>query len=295
MRKSIKYSASLIVIILSIITSFVAYAEETTTTDTKPIACTMDAKSCPDGSFVGRVGPKCEFAQCPSSINNLNRKNEINTVRNELQAKKDAYNNKMKQLVEQTKIKREEFKKELDLKKEESKNKIEEIKTTLKEKFAKIKDEKKKVSAEKIVGSINDLNVKRTNELTDKLNQIDNVLLSVNSRISKVENKILDIATLSTKQSAVTDSIAAAKLAILTQASKKYTVVTIISDEAALKVEMKKLRDTFNSDIKAVNEKVKLAHVALRDLVTNISKIPNVNEDEISNKVETDTNTTNTN
>ena len=30
-----------------------------------PIACTMDAKVCPDGSAVGRTGPNCEFAPCP--------------------------------------------------------------------------------------------------------------------------------------------------------------------------------------------------------------------------------------
>jgi plastocyanin len=29
-------------------------------------ACTMDAKLCPDGSYVGRTGPNCEFAACPS-------------------------------------------------------------------------------------------------------------------------------------------------------------------------------------------------------------------------------------
>lgn len=29
------------------------------------VFCTMDAKQCPDGSFVGRVGPNCEFAPCP--------------------------------------------------------------------------------------------------------------------------------------------------------------------------------------------------------------------------------------
>ncbi len=29
-------------------------------------ACTMEAKLCPDGSSVGRVGPNCEFAPCPS-------------------------------------------------------------------------------------------------------------------------------------------------------------------------------------------------------------------------------------
>lgn len=31
------------------------------------VACTMEAKQCPDGSYVGRQGPKCEFAACPTS------------------------------------------------------------------------------------------------------------------------------------------------------------------------------------------------------------------------------------
>ena len=30
-------------------------------------ACTQDAKLCPDGSYVGRTGPNCEFTACPSS------------------------------------------------------------------------------------------------------------------------------------------------------------------------------------------------------------------------------------
>lgn len=29
-------------------------------------ACTLEAKLCPDGSAVGRTGPNCEFAPCPS-------------------------------------------------------------------------------------------------------------------------------------------------------------------------------------------------------------------------------------
>ncbi len=31
----------------------------------EPVACTMEAKLCPDGSAVGRSGPNCEFAACP--------------------------------------------------------------------------------------------------------------------------------------------------------------------------------------------------------------------------------------
>jgi putative hemolysin len=37
-----------------------------TTTPPEPIACTMDAKICPDGTAVGRIPPDCEFAPCPN-------------------------------------------------------------------------------------------------------------------------------------------------------------------------------------------------------------------------------------
>ncbi len=33
------------------------------------VVCTMEAKLCPDGSSVGRSGPKCEFASCPEASN----------------------------------------------------------------------------------------------------------------------------------------------------------------------------------------------------------------------------------
>lgn len=48
----------------------------TPTPDTSPIpsaspsgeqvACAQDAKLCPDGSYVSREGPNCEFAACPN-------------------------------------------------------------------------------------------------------------------------------------------------------------------------------------------------------------------------------------
>jgi len=35
--------------------------------DEEPVACTMDAKLCPDGSYVARIPPKCDFASCPET------------------------------------------------------------------------------------------------------------------------------------------------------------------------------------------------------------------------------------
>src|SRR3989338_11359344 len=36
---------------------------QTENTDRK-IFCTQEAKQCPDGSYVGRTGPNCEFTEC---------------------------------------------------------------------------------------------------------------------------------------------------------------------------------------------------------------------------------------
>lgn len=34
---------------------------------TDGVMCPADARECPDGSYVGRVGPRCDFAQCPDT------------------------------------------------------------------------------------------------------------------------------------------------------------------------------------------------------------------------------------
>lgn len=34
----------------------------------EPVYCTQEVKQCPDGSYVGRSGPKCEFAPCPNEL-----------------------------------------------------------------------------------------------------------------------------------------------------------------------------------------------------------------------------------
>ncbi|MFA6269236.1 MAG: hypothetical protein WCW13_02255 [archaeon] len=36
-----------------------------TFTPANQVACTMEAKVCPDGSYVGRTAPLCEFTPCP--------------------------------------------------------------------------------------------------------------------------------------------------------------------------------------------------------------------------------------
>ncbi len=55
------------VVVLAVILAIViTISEKRSAPEEVPVACTMDAKMCPDGSAVGRVGPQCEFAECPS-------------------------------------------------------------------------------------------------------------------------------------------------------------------------------------------------------------------------------------
>ncbi len=35
--------------------------------------CTMEVLTCPDGSFVGRQGPNCEFAPCPTILDSIEK------------------------------------------------------------------------------------------------------------------------------------------------------------------------------------------------------------------------------
>ena len=48
----------------------------------KPIACTADAKQCSDGSYVSRIPPKCEFAECPVVTSSCAKEGESPTYFN---------------------------------------------------------------------------------------------------------------------------------------------------------------------------------------------------------------------
>ncbi|MCX6784784.1 MAG: hypothetical protein NTV81_02505 [Candidatus Komeilibacteria bacterium] len=61
-----KHKKIIFIIILFLLLLGVAYFVFHQAQNNQPIACTMEAKICPDGSSVGRSGPKCEFTACPS-------------------------------------------------------------------------------------------------------------------------------------------------------------------------------------------------------------------------------------
>lgn len=59
--------AGIVLIILIGIGGFIYRNVQERTGGPAAIACTEEAKVCPDGSSVGRTGPACEFAPCPTA------------------------------------------------------------------------------------------------------------------------------------------------------------------------------------------------------------------------------------
>jgi hypothetical protein len=61
------FNRNLLITIIAIIIGISAGYFIATQKSAEPVACTMEAKLCPDGSAVGRVGLNCEFAECPGA------------------------------------------------------------------------------------------------------------------------------------------------------------------------------------------------------------------------------------
>lgn len=56
----------IILIIIAILATIMYFVSGRFQTQNQPIPCTLEARICPDGSAVGRSGPNCEFAPCPT-------------------------------------------------------------------------------------------------------------------------------------------------------------------------------------------------------------------------------------
>ena len=59
------------VLVFGVIARF-AIPERSDSSNTNMVACTDEAKLCPDGSYVGRTEPNCAFAECPTTNTNSN-------------------------------------------------------------------------------------------------------------------------------------------------------------------------------------------------------------------------------
>jgi len=61
-----QFNYTFVILGLVILLLCVLFFLEIQNTPLQERACTMEAMLCPDGSYVGRTGPQCTFAPCPT-------------------------------------------------------------------------------------------------------------------------------------------------------------------------------------------------------------------------------------
>ncbi|HBD24665.1 MAG: hypothetical protein A2566_02985 [Candidatus Zambryskibacteria bacterium RIFOXYD1_FULL_40_13] len=60
-----KITSNVLIALILLLGFTAVVSAENRNPSTGGVMCTQEAKQCPDGSYVGRTGPRCEFAKCP--------------------------------------------------------------------------------------------------------------------------------------------------------------------------------------------------------------------------------------
>jgi hypothetical protein len=157
------------------------------------VFCTMDAKMCPDGSFVGRVAPECEFALCPSekkethppvvSPASEDGEKRMPTERESVQER----NNQVNRTKEEVAQRIEENKREREIKKQEREKMIEEMR----EKKA-LFEEKQNERREEVRARLSENAQNRMLSVFENVKRnIENILLRMSEIEKRIENSIM--------------------------------------------------------------------------------------------------------
>ncbi len=71
---------ALVAVLSAVVVSQVVVKQKRSTPVSR--ACTQEAKQCPDGSYVGRTGPNCEFTACPATVTQCNTDSDCKLISN---------------------------------------------------------------------------------------------------------------------------------------------------------------------------------------------------------------------
>jgi hypothetical protein len=171
----------------------------------------------------------------------------------------------------ENKINREDFKAKLSAQREQLKEKITTNREALRIKLQTIKNEKKQNSVLKISDNIEKINERATDRLEMLVNNIEKVLNNIQTRTDKAKESGIDVTSVQSTIDNAKTAISEARDAINTQSQKVYTIN--VTDEKTLRATVKTVRDIFHADIKAVQEKIKLAHEAVRASAKALAKV----------------------
>lgn len=273
--------------------------DSTTSSDDDAIVCATDVKMCVDGSYVKRIGEKCEFAACPSfkkpapnylsaeartkAQADLKAKREtaeaeIKTKReamqSELKVKREALQAEMKNtkttITKEVQEKRAEIKAEMEAKRAEIETEIKakrdeiqtEIKATREMAKAKMEDLKTKIKEEKDTAKAQIKEIRITGR-ENALKRFDTAVEKINNLKVRVGEQITKLAAKGIDTTNTENLVAAvdAKISIIGEKIVAANALFVISTDQ-LTAENKTALKTLTKEIETL---IKDAHKALND------------------------------
>ena len=168
-------------------------------------------------------------------------------------------------------VRKERLNEELKTRREESVEKFKEEREAFKEKVSQIRDTKKKAVVTKIDLKIAEINKKRTEQMTQRLTKMSEILDKVGVRASESSTAGKDLTTVDTIVSSARIAVASAQTAVSTQAGKAY-VAAIVSEDA-IGDAMSTALQSLQTDLTAVQKLVKSAQLAVQSSVKELGKI----------------------
>jgi len=163
-------------------------------------ACSSDAKLCPDGTSVGRVGPECEFAKCPEVKEDKNLQDEIETSdtdvagQGSIETRREQIKTEIEKIRETAKLKMEDLKVKFQLEKNKVKAKLLEKRVSGREEALKRFDkaiERITNLKEKVNSQITKLDAKGID--TEKAKS---VLATTDAKILEIKQKVAEVSTI---------------------------------------------------------------------------------------------------
>jgi hypothetical protein len=209
------------------------------------------------------------------------------TVKADLEKGKEMLGEKRGELLQAIQDKRDLFKEEFEARKDEMQAKREDMRAKFQADLLKIKDENKRARVENISNNFAEINISVTTRASGIVDQIETVLVSIESRTDKAATNGADVTKVRASIVVAETAIADARVAIAAQVAKVYE--TSITSDATVKNSLQSTRDQFRADLQAMNTKIKAAHSATRKAAEALKAIPNVDA-EVTVNAEANTN-----
>jgi len=169
--------------------------------------------------------------------------------------------------------KREEFLEKIRIERDGLKDKIMEKREDLKDRLNKIKNQRKREIVERIDKSMDELNESMVNHFTQVLDKIEDVLKRAGEKVDMANERGVDVSSIEPLINEAIKAIGQAREAVSFQAGKTYTIEIV--DEEGLKNKVGEARQSLRNDLKVVQDTIKNAHEAVRNIIIALSRIQN--------------------